>query len=198
MNRIKEKYIQQVIPAMKKRFGYRNDLAVPKIEKVVLNVGIPSSKNDTKFQELVADVLSRITGQRPVFTRARKSISSFKIRQGMVVGASVTLRKQRMYEFVDKLINLTLPNVRDFRGLSKKSLDKSGNLTIGFKEFLPFPEINPDEVENVFGLEVCITTTAKNQDEAFALLSLLGFPFVEKLTDSAEGQTEKPAQSPAK
>lgn len=181
MNRLQEKYIQQVIPEMKKRFAYRNDLAVPKMEKVVLNVGIPSSKNDAKFQELVADVLSRISGQRPVFTRARKSISSFKIREGMVVGASVTLRKQRMYEFVDKLINLTLPNVRDFRGLHKKSLDKSGNLTIGFKEFLPFPENNPDEVENVFGLEVCITTTAKNQLEGFALLSLLGFPFVDKL-----------------
>ncbi len=191
MNRLQEKYIQQVIPEMRKRFSYRNSLAVPKLSKVVLNVGIPSSKNEAKFQELVADVLTRISGQRPVFTRAKKSISSFKIREGMVVGASVTLRKQRMYEFIDKLVNLALPNVRDFRGISKKSLDKTGNLTLGFKEYLPFPEINPDEVENVFGLEVCITTTAKSKEEAFVLLSLLGFPFIEKLADSTEQVKEK-------
>ncbi len=177
MNRLKEKYIQQVIPQMQERFGYKNILAVPRLDKVVLNVGIPAGRNDKNFQELVGDILSRISGQRPVFTKARKSISSFKIRQGNIVGATVTLRKDRMYEFVDKLISLALPNVRDFRGIKRKSLDKSGNLTIGFKEYLPFPEINPDEVENIFGLEVCLITTAKNKIEGEILLELLGVPF---------------------
>jgi len=177
MNRLKEKYIQQVIPQMQERFGYKNALAVPRLDKVVLNVGIPIGRNDKKFQELVASILSRISGQQPVFTKARKSISSFKIRQGNIVGASVTLRQDRMHDFIDKLINLTLPNVRDFRGLNRKSLDRVGNLTIGFKEYLPFPEINPDEVENIFGLEVSLTTTARNRAEGEALFELLGFPF---------------------
>jgi large subunit ribosomal protein L5 len=181
MTRLKEKYIKEVIPQMKERFGYKNNLAVPSIDKVVLNVGIPSSRGDAKFQEVVSHTLSRISGQKPVFTKAKKSISSFKIRQGSLVGAMVTLRQDRMYDFVDKLINLTLPNVRDFRGLKKKSIDKQGNLTLGFREYLAFPEINPDEVENIHGLEVIIHTTCKNNQEAFVLLSLLGFPFVEKI-----------------
>ncbi len=181
MPRLKEKYNKQVVPAMIKLFGYPNNLAVPVIDKVTLNVGIPSSRPDAKFQELVKQTLSRITGQQPVFTKAKKSISSFKTRQGQVIGAMVTLRQDRMYDFLDKLINLSLPNVRDFRGLTKKSIDHQGNLTIGFKEYLPFPEINPDEVENIHGLEVCIKTTAKDNQQGFALLSLLGFPFVEKL-----------------
>jgi len=180
MNRLKQKYQKEVIPAMRQRFGYTNDLAVPKIEKVVLNVGIPSTRADEKFMKLVSQTLSRVSGQKPVFVKAKKSISSFKIRQGQIVGATLTLRKDRMYDFMDKLVNLTLPNVRDFRGLSKKSIDKSGNLTIGFKEYLVFPEINADEVENIHGLEVTIVTTAKDKQQAFILLSLLGLPFVEK------------------
>ena len=183
MARLKQKYIKEVIPAMKEHFGYKNNLAVPKIDKVVLNVGISTSRNDQKFQKLVETTLSRITGQKPVFTKAKKSISSFKTRQGYVVGASLILRKDKMYHFIDKLINLSLPNVRDFRGLNKKSIDKQGNLTIGFKEYLAFPEINPDEVENIHGLEICINTTATNQEEGFVFLSLLGFPFVEKLNE---------------
>lgn len=180
MIKTKEKYTQQVVPQMKEKFGYKNNLAVPQIDKVVLNVGIPSSRNDQKFLDLVAGTLSRITGQKPIFARAKKSISSFKVRQGNIIGARVTLRRRRMYDFIDKLINLTMPNVRDFRGLSKKSIDKSGNLTIGFKEYLAFPEINPDEVENIHGLEVSIVTTAKNKEEGYSLLKLLGFPFREK------------------
>lgn len=182
MNRLKEKYKKEVIAEMKKHFAYKNNLAVPKLDKVVLNVGIPAGRDDKNFLKLVETVLTRVSGQKPIFNKARKSISSFKIREGNIIGASVTIRQDRMYSFIDKLINLTLPNVRDFRGLNKKSLDRQGNLTIGFKEYLPFPEINPDEIENVFGLEVCITTTAKNREEGFALLSLLGFPFVKKLS----------------
>lgn len=180
MSRLKNDYTKKIIPELTKHFGYANALAAPKLDKVVLNVGLPSSRADAKFQELVGATLSRISGQKPVFTQAKKSISAFKTRQGQVIGAMLTLRGERMYDFVDKLVNLSLPNVRDFRGLNKKSIDRQGNLTIGFKEFLPFPEINPDEVENVHGLEVCITTTAKDRQQGFALLSLLGFPFVEK------------------
>ena len=183
MNRLKEKYNKEIVPKMEDIFSYANKLAVPKIDKITLNVGIPATKNEAKFQELVTATLSRIAGQKPVYTKARTSISSFKTREGQIVGASVTLRQDRMYEFLDKLINLTLPNVRDFRGLNKKSIDKSGNMTIGFKEYLPFPEINPDEVENVHGLEVCISTTAHDKEQGFTLLSLFGIPFVEKLKE---------------
>jgi len=183
MNRFKEKYLKTVVAQMKEKFGYSNSLAVPKVDKIVLNVRISASNSDQKFQELAADTLTRISGQKPIFTKAKKSISSFKIREGQIVGVSVTLRNNRMYDFLDKLVNLSLPNVRDFRGLSQKSIDGQGNLTIGFKEYLAFPEINPDEVENLHGLEVCIHTTAKSKKEGFILLALLGFPFVEKLID---------------
>jgi large subunit ribosomal protein L5 len=193
MSRLKQKYIDQVIPSMQQLFGYKNKLAVPKIDKVVLNVGMSVSRSDAKFQALVSKTLSRITGQQPVFTKAKKSISSFKTRQGQIIGAKVTLRQDHMYDFIDKLINLSLPNVRDFRGLTKKSLDQGGNLTIGFKEYLAFPEINPDEVENIHGLEVCIQTTAKDKQQGFALLSLLGFPFIEKLDDQP---TNSPVNQP--
>ena len=189
MNRLKEQYYKQIMPKMKEILGLKNNLAVPKIAKLVLNVGIPSSRDDQKFQNLVADTLTRISGQKPIMTKAKKSISSFKIREGGIVGASVTLRGQRMYDFIDKLINLTLPNVRDFRGLTKKSIDRRGNLTIGFREYLAFPEINPDEVENIHGLEACIHTTAKDKQQGFVLLSLLGFPFQEKL-EKSEGKTQ--------
>ncbi len=180
MNNFKEKIKKEVIPAMQEKFGYKNGLAVPKIEKVTLNVGISANKRDDKFLELVENTLTRITGQKPVFTKAKLSVSSFKIREGNVVGAKVTLRKQRMNDFVEKLINITLPRVRDFRGLSLKSIDRSGNLTIGFKENLAFAEINPDEVEKVHGLEIVITTSTKNKEEGTELLKLIGFPFKKK------------------
>lgn len=177
MNQLKEKYKKEVIPAMKKIFGYKNDLAVPKLEKVVVNVGTGQGLKDTKFNEIVENTLERITGQRSVKTMAKESISNFKIRKGLVVGMMVTLRGKRMYDFVDKLINITLPRVRDFRGLEIKSVDKQGNLNIGFKEHMAFPEIKADEVEKIHGLQVVIITTAKAKAKGIELLKLLGFPF---------------------
>lgn len=177
MNRLKQKYIKKIIPAMKDKFGYKNNLAVPKLEKVVINVGISSAKRDDKFLELIEKTLTRISGQKPVFTLARQAISAFKTRQGGIVGAMVTLRGKRMYDFVDKLINITLPRVRDFRGIKPSAVDRQGSLNLGFKEHIAFAEINPSELEIVHGLEVAVTTTAKNYEEGFELLRLLGFPF---------------------
>jgi len=180
MNALKEKYKKEIIPALKEAFGYRNDLAVPHIEKVCLNVGMGQGLKDKDFKEVVQQTLLRITGQKPVLTKARKSISNFKIREGMVVGAKVTLRKDRMWGFLDKLVNVTFPRVRDFRGISPKIVDRSGNLSIGFKEYLAFPEIKPDEVEKLHGLQITIQTTAKNKEEGMKLFELLGFPFKKK------------------
>ncbi|OGY45552.1 MAG: 50S ribosomal protein L5 [Candidatus Buchananbacteria bacterium RIFCSPHIGHO2_02_FULL_38_8] len=177
MNRLKEKYQKGVIPAMEKAFGYKNDLAVPKLEKVIVNVGTGPGLKDSKFNEVVANTLQRITGQRPVSTTAKKSISNFKIRKGLIVGMIATLRGKRMYDFVDKLINVTLPRVRDFRGLSVKMVDGQGNLNIGFKEHIAFPEIKADEVEKIHGLQVSVITSAKTKEEGLELLKLLGFPF---------------------
>lgn len=174
---LREKYIKQVIPAMKMRFGYKNDLAVPKLEKVVVNVGIGQSLKDAKFKENVENTLSRITGQKSVERKAKKAIASFKIKKGQVIGLMVTLRGKRMYDFVDKLINIALPRTRDFRGLNPKSLDGHGNLTIGFKEHIAFPEIKADEVERLHGLEVVVVTSAKDDEKGLELLKLLGFPF---------------------
>lgn len=174
---LKEKYKKEIIPEMKKIFGYKNDLAVPSLEKIVVNVGVGKNLKEPNFIEAVEKTLIRITGQRPVKTKARKSISGFKIREGLVIGLVVTLRGQRMYDFTQKLINVTLPRVRDFRGLPEKSIDGRGNLSIGFKEYICFPEIRPDEVEKLHGLEVSIATTAKSHKEGLGLFKLLGFPF---------------------
>jgi len=169
------------MPKMKKKFGYKNDLAVPKIEKVVINVGlnVDQTSKDPKFQEIVEKTLRQISGQEPAKKLAKKSISGFKIREGQLVGLTVILRGQRMYDFIEKLINITLPRTRDFRGLEKKSLDKNGNLNIGFKEHTVFPEIDPNEVEKTHGLEVVIVTTAKDREESLELFKLLGFLFRE-------------------
>jgi len=175
--RLKEKYKKEVIPEMKKIFGYKNDLAVPRLKKVVVNVGVGKNLKEPNFIEAVENNLMRITGQRPVKTKARKSISSFKIRKGLVIGLMVTLRGNRMYDFLEKLINVTLPRIRDFRGLSPNSIDDNGNLSIGFKEYISFPEIRPDEIEKLHGLEVSITTTSKSRKEGLELFKLLGFPF---------------------
>jgi len=177
MTNLKKQYIKKVVPEMKTKFGYKNDMAVPKMDKVTINVGISSTKRDDKYLELIEKTLTRISGQKPVFTKAKKAISAFKTRQGNVVGAKVTLRGERMYDFVDKLINITLPRVRDFRGIKSKTVDKQGNLNIGFKEHVAFAEIDSSEVEKVHGLEVAVTTTAKDYKQGFELLSLLGFPF---------------------
>lgn len=180
MNRLKEKYKKEVIPAMRKKLGYKNDLAVPKLIKVTINSGTGQALKDDKLLDVVVNTLTRISGQKPVLTKAKKSISTFKIREGDTVGIKVTLRGQRMYDFVDKLINVSLARVRDFQGLERKSIDKSGNLTVGFKEHVAFPEIGSDEVERIHGLEVVITTDARSQEEGLELLLFLGFPFKSK------------------
>ena len=179
MYRLQKKYKENVIPAMKKKFGYRNDLAVPKIEKVSINVGTGRALSDAKIFEEIINDLTLITGQKPVKQKAKKSISSFKIREGMIVGVMVTLRGQRMYEFVDRLVSIVLPRVRDFRGLEKKSFDGKGNFNIGVKEHIVFPEINQENIKNIFGLEISITTTAKTDEEGEELLRLFGFPIKE-------------------
>ncbi len=177
MNRLQEKYRKAIIPEMKKVFGYKNNLAVPRLSKVVLNIGAGPGLKDPKFNEVAENTLVRISGQRPVKTKAKKSISNFKIREGLVVGLMVTLRGKRMYDFVDKLINVTLPRVRDFRGLDLKTLDEQGNLNIGFKEHMAFPEIRADEVEKIHGLQISLITTAETKAEGTELFKLLGFPF---------------------
>jgi len=178
MTRLQEKYNKEVIPKMKEKFGYKNNLSVPKIEKVVINVGFNKDISANKdFLEKIENNLKRITGQKPVRTKAKKAISAFKIRDGLVIGMMATLRGKRMEEFVDKLVNVTLPRFRDFQGLEKKSVDARGNLTIGIKEHIVFPEVDISEVEQVHGMEVVINTSAKTKDEGFELLRLLGFPF---------------------
>lgn len=178
MSRLQKLYKEQVIPKMKAEFGYKNDLAVPKILKVVINIGTGKALKDPKLLDMMINNLKKISAQVPVKTKTKKAISGFGIKAGMVVGLKVTLRKTRMYDFLDKLINVVLPRVRDFRGLSIKSFDKKGNYTIGFKEQIVFPELRSDEVEKIHGLEVCIQTTAKNNKEGAALLKHLGFPIV--------------------
>jgi len=174
---LQEKYITEIIPLVKKKFGYKNDLAVPRLLKAVVNTGISQGLKDPKFKETAERTLIRITGQKPIERKAKKAISGFKIRQNQTIALMVTLRRKRMYDFVDKLINIALPRTRDFRGLDPESLDGKGNLTIGFKEHLAFPEIKADEIEKLHGLEVTIATTAKNDEEGLELLKLLGFPF---------------------
>ncbi|MCK5459607.1 50S ribosomal protein L5 [Candidatus Parcubacteria bacterium] len=177
---LKEKYNKEIVPKLKEKFGYKNSLAVPRLEKVVLNVGLGSGLKEKSYLELVENNLKRISGQKPIQTKARKSIAGFKIREGMVVGMSVVLRKKRMYDFISRLVNATLPRVRDFRGLSVKSIDKKGNFNLGTKEYTVFPEIKMDEVEKLHGLQVSVSATAKNREEGLELLKLLGFPFKDK------------------
>jgi len=181
MSRWQKLYQEQVVPALKKQFGYTSNLAVPKISKVVINVGVGDRavKNKKALEKVMANV-TRICGQALVKTYAHKAISGFGVRENQIVGLKVTLRRERMDDFLDKLVSVTLPRVRDFRGLSLKSFDKQGNYTIGFKEQTIFPEIKTDEVEETHGLEVCINTTAKTDQEALSLLKLLGFPFKKK------------------
>lgn len=176
---LKERYHKEVVKKMQGQFGYANILATPKIVKVVLNVGIGKSKDDPKATETAVSTLKRISGQTPIYTISKKSISAFKVREGMPVGLKVTLRGQRMWDFLDKLVKITLPRVRDFRGLAPEMIDATGNLNLGFREHMVFPEIKSDEVEKIHGLELAIATTAKNPAEALALFKNLGFPFKE-------------------
>lgn len=175
--RLQEKYKKEISPKLKEKFGYKNNLQVPKLNKVVINVGVGKHSKEKAYIDNVVSSLSRITGQKPILTKAKKAISAFKTRQGMVVGAAVILRGKRMYDFTDKLINISFPRVRDFRGISEKQVDSTGNLTVGFREHLAFPEIKAEEVDNVHGLEISIATTAKTREEGLELFKLMGFPF---------------------
>ena len=177
MNRLKDKYQKEVVPALKKEFGYTNVMAIPKIEKVVINMGLGEATQNAKLADVGADELSRITGQKAVVRRATKSIAQFKLRQGMPVGAMVTLRGERMYEFLDRLISVALPRVRDFRGVKRKSFDGRGNYTLGVKDQLIFPEIDYNKVERAKGMNITITTTAGNDERALFMLRELGMPF---------------------
>jgi large subunit ribosomal protein L5 len=174
---MKEKYLKEVFPAMMEQFKYENVMDVPKLVKITLNIGLGEAKENAKLMEGAVEELGLITGQRPVVTTAKKSIANFKVRQGMPVGTKVTLRGERMYEFADKLFNIALPRVRDFKGVSKNAFDGRGNYSTGIKEQLIFPEIHYDKVEMVKGMNIVFTTTAKTDEEAFALLQLLGMPF---------------------
>jgi large subunit ribosomal protein L5 len=166
-----------VVPALTKEFGYTNPMAVPKIEKISLNVGMGEATQNSKLIDAAVNELTAIAGQRPVITKARKSIAAFKLREGMAIGCAVTLRGERMYEFFDRLVNVALPRVRDFRGVSSKSFDGRGNYTLGLKDQLIFPEIDYNKVDKTKGMNVCITTTAKTDAEGLALLKNLGMPF---------------------
>ncbi len=177
MNRLQEKYSKEIAVQLKTELGITNIMAVPKIDKIVVNAGLSKGLQDSSYIDAAVDTLARITGQQPQKTKARKSISNFKVREGMVVGAKVTLRGERMYAFLDKLMNVALPRVRDFRGLSRKAFDGQGNYSIGFKEHIVFPEISSDEVEQLVGLEVNIVTTATSDEAGEKLLQLMGFPF---------------------
>ncbi|MFA4830947.1 MAG: 50S ribosomal protein L5 [Patescibacteria group bacterium] len=179
-SRLYKQYKEQIAPALKDQLGYKNIMQVPRIQKVTVNVGYGRHAKESAFIENVEKTLASITGQKPIHNKAKKAISNFKIRQGMDVGASVTLRGKMMYYFVDKLISVTLPRVRDFRGISPKSFDKKGNYTLGLKENIAFPEISSEAVDKIHGLEIVITTTAKNKEEGLALLKALGFPFSER------------------
>jgi large subunit ribosomal protein L5 len=174
--RLKEKYTKEVMPALKEKFGYKNDLAVPRITKVVVNTGFNPSNKDEKAQEEIARDLALIAGQKPNPRPAKRSEAGFKIRQGMIIGLAVTLRSQRMYDFLDRLIHIALPRSRDFRGLLEKNIDQAGNLNIGIKEQIIFPEISAEHVKNIFGLEITVVTTAKSREEGVELFKLLGFP----------------------
>ncbi|MGI6317503.1 MAG: 50S ribosomal protein L5 [Firmicutes bacterium] len=177
MSTLKEKYLTEVRPSLIEQFGYKNILEAPRLEKVVINMGIGEGKDNPKLLEAAAKELSLITGQKPVITRAKKSVASFKLREGMSIGCKVTLRGEKMYDFVNKLINVALPRVRDFRGVSPKSFDGRGNYSFGLKEQIIFPEINYDDVEKIQGMDIIIVTTAKTDEEARELLRKLGMPF---------------------
>jgi large subunit ribosomal protein L5 len=175
--RIKEKYLAEAVPALQQKFGYKNVMEIPRLEKVIINMGLGDCKDNAKALESAVAELTQIAGQKPLVTKAKKSVANFKLRQGMNVGAKVTLRGARMEEFIDKLVNIALPRVRDFRGVSTKAFDGRGNYALGIKEQLIVPEIEYDKVEKIRGMEMIFVTTAKTDEEAKELLRLLGMPF---------------------
>jgi large subunit ribosomal protein L5 len=174
---MQEKYQQEVLPALRESLGRENRLSLPRLEKIVVNMGVGSAIQEKKHLESAVDALSQITGQKPVVTRARKSIAGFRLRQGMPIGCKVTLRRARMYEFLDRLVTIALPRVRDFRGISRTAFDGQGNYSLGLTEQLVFPELNPDKFTLVQGMNISIVTTADNDDEARQLLERMGLPF---------------------
>ena len=175
--RLQEKYKKEITKTLKDKFKYKNDLEIPKLEKVVINMGVGEAVKDSKKIEVAVNELAAITGQKPVITKSKKANASFKLREGMPIGVKVTLRKSKMYEFVDRFVNIALPRVRDFKGLSKKSFDGSGNYSIGIKEQIIFPEINYDKIDKVRGMDITITTTAKKKEHAYELLKSFNLPF---------------------
>ncbi|MBL0769484.1 50S ribosomal protein L5 [Sphingopyxis sp. XHP0097] len=175
--RMRKLYDDKIVKAMTEKFGYKNAMEVPKIEKIVLNMGVGEATQDKKKVEAAAAEMELIAGQKPVVTKAKKSIAQFKLREGMPIGCKVTLRRERMYEFLDRLITIAMPRIRDFRGVSAKSFDGRGNYAMGLKEQIIFPEINYDRIDQVRGMDVIVTTTARTDDEARELLKLFGFPF---------------------
>ena len=177
--RIKEKYLTEAVPALQQKFGYKNVMEIPKLDKIVINMGLGDLKDNTKAFEMAVNELTAIAGQKPMVTKARKSIANFKLREGMNVGAKVTLRGERMEEFMDKLVNIALPRVRDFRGVSDKAFDGRGNYALGIREQLLFPEIEYDKVEKIRGMEMIFVTTAQTDEECKELLRLLGMPFAQ-------------------
>jgi large subunit ribosomal protein L5 len=180
--RLQELYKKEIAKKLQDKFQYKNVSEIPKVTKVVLNVGFGRRAKEKAFIESVVEGLTRISGQKAMKTKAKKSISSFKIREGMLIGCSVTLRGKRMYDFIEKLVNVTYPRVRDFRGISQNHVDRTGNMTVGFKENTAFPEIKVEDVENSYGLEISFSTTAKTKAEGLALFDLIGFPFEKKET----------------
>ena len=177
MARLKEKYNKEIAPQIAKEFGIENPMAIPRIEKIIVNMGMGEAISNSKILDVAVDELKVITGQKPVITKAKKSIASFKLRQGMPIGTMVTLRGERMYEFLDRLISVALPRVRDFRGISSKAFDGRGNYTLGVREQLIFPEIDFNKVDKTRGMNISIVTTAKNDEQSRALLKALGMPF---------------------
>ena len=177
MARLKETYVNEVAPALMKKFGYKSVMQIPKLEKIVINVACGEARDNPKVVDAIVSDLSQITGQKPVLCKAKKSVANFKLREGMTIGVKVTLRGDRMYEFLDRFFNLALPRVRDFRGINANSFDGRGNYSMGIKEQLIFPEIDYDKVDKVRGMDICFVTTAKTDEEARELLTLMGAPF---------------------
>ncbi|OGP67824.1 MAG: 50S ribosomal protein L5 [Deltaproteobacteria bacterium RBG_16_44_11] len=177
MARLKNYYLSEVVPALTKEFNYKNPMQVPKMQKIVINMGLGEAIQNVKIIDGAVQELAMITGQKPVITKAKKSIATFKLRQGMAIGCSVTLRKEIMYEFFDRLVNVALPKVRDFRGISPQAFDGRGNFSIGLQEQIIFPEVEYDKVEKIKGMNITIVTTAKTDNEARVLLKLMGVPF---------------------
>jgi len=180
MSRLREFYKTDALPALLKQFGYKNVMAVPRLVKINVNMGLGEAIANAKVLDTAAEELSAITGQRPIITKAKKSIAAFKLRQGMPIGVTVTLRGDRMYEFMDRLVNIALPRVRDFRGVSLRSFDGRGNYTLGLRDQLLFPEIDYGKADKARGMNITVVTTAKSDDEAYELLKLLGMPFAKK------------------